>query len=148
MCDSLNEVRNYPLENNGLIVADSAQDVTATAARFIDAAKRAGLTIFGQRDNTKGGEDPNRPRPSILVLFANPNIMARLTGVNPEIGIDLPMKVLIWETVDGKTKICYNDPQWLFRRHRMPQQLSDVADKIAATLNDLVKAAGTSSTQH
>jgi len=33
------------------------------------------------------------------------------------IGIDLPLKALVWQDDAGKTWLAYNDPTWLARRH-------------------------------
>ena len=34
------------------------------------------------------------------------------------VGIDLPLKALIWEDASGKTWLSYNDPKWIAQRHR------------------------------
>ncbi len=36
---------------------------------------------------------------------------------NQTIGIDLPLKVLIWEDDKGVVTLSYNDPAWLQKRH-------------------------------
>ena len=36
---------------------------------------------------------------------------------NQTIGIDLPLKALVWEDDEGKVWLGYNEPQWLARRH-------------------------------
>jgi len=33
------------------------------------------------------------------------------------VGIDLPMKALVWVDAQAQTWLGYNDPQWLVRRH-------------------------------
>jgi uncharacterized protein (DUF302 family) len=33
------------------------------------------------------------------------------------VGIDLPLKALVWEDAAGKTWISYNEPQWVVQRH-------------------------------
>jgi uncharacterized protein (DUF302 family) len=33
------------------------------------------------------------------------------------IGIDLPLRALVWEDEAGVTRLSYNDPGWLARRH-------------------------------
>src|SRR5258708_27960509 len=35
------------------------------------------------------------------------------------IGIDLPLKALVWQDEAGKTWLSYNDPAWLAKRHRL-----------------------------
>ena len=33
------------------------------------------------------------------------------------IGIDLPLRALVWRDASGATFVGYNDPRWLARRH-------------------------------
>jgi uncharacterized protein (DUF302 family) len=36
------------------------------------------------------------------------------------VGIDLPLKVLVWEDAAGKVWLGYNDPAYLAKRHGVP----------------------------
>jgi len=36
---------------------------------------------------------------------------------NQTIGIDLPLKVLVWQDASSKTWLSYNDQSWLAKRH-------------------------------
>lgn len=33
------------------------------------------------------------------------------------VGIDLPLKSLVWRDGEGRTWLAYNDPRWLTQRH-------------------------------
>jgi uncharacterized protein (DUF302 family) len=33
------------------------------------------------------------------------------------IGIDLPLKALVWEDAEGRVWLSYNDPAWMVQRH-------------------------------
>lgn len=37
------------------------------------------------------------------------------------VGIDLPLKVLVWEDAQGQVWLGYNDPAYLARRHGISQ---------------------------
>lgn len=39
--------------------------------------------------------------------------------VNQTMGIDLPLKALVWQDAEGKTWLSYNDADWLARRHEV-----------------------------
>ena len=66
---------------------------------------------------------------------------------NQAIGIDLPLKVLVWQDASGKTWLSYNDPGWLEKRHElagaeriiasMAQALSSI---VAEATSDTVEA--------
>jgi len=58
-------------------------------------------------------------------------------------GIDLPLKALVWQDASGQTWLSYNEPAWLANRHEvagmegplaaMTKALGDIAAK---TIND------------
>jgi len=55
------------------------------------------------------------------------------------LGIDLPLKALVWQDGAGKTWIGYNDPRWLARRHGVSghdQQLDGMANALAAVVKE------------
>jgi uncharacterized protein (DUF302 family) len=41
----------------------------------------------------------------------------------PHSAIDLPLKILIWEDVQGKAWVSYNSPAYLQDRYSLPQDL-------------------------
>jgi len=41
----------------------------------------------------------------------------------PSSAIDLPLKLLVWEDDQGKVWVSYNSPEYLQRRHGLPQEL-------------------------
>ena len=57
------------------------------------------------------------------------------------IGIDLPLKALVWQDAAGKTWISYNEPRWIVQRHgiadaeaivtKMTDQLSAISNAAA-----------------
>ena len=53
---------------------------------------------------------------TVLLLFGNPKTGTPLIQQRRTMGIDLPLKILIWEE-EGKVKLAYNDPSYLARRH-------------------------------
>jgi uncharacterized protein (DUF302 family) len=49
------------------------------------------------------------------------------------IGIDLPLKALVWQDASGTTWLSYNDPAWLAQRHCLD-------DGARATVNAMTQA--------
>jgi uncharacterized protein (DUF302 family) len=46
----------------------------------------------------------------------------------PSSAIDLPLKILIWEDVQGKVWLTYNSPSYLQERHNLaPELLQNIA---------------------
>ncbi len=78
-------------------------------------------------------------RPTEVILFGNPKGGTPLMQAAQTMGIDLPLKALVWQDDAGKTWLGYNAPGWLARRHNangvekpvamMTSALADIAAK-------------------
>jgi uncharacterized protein (DUF302 family) len=73
-----------------------------------------------------------------MLIFGNPKAGTPLMQESPASGLDLPLKALVFEDVDGKTWIAYNDPGYIVRRHGLTASLSA---NLAAAM-PLLKLAG------
>jgi uncharacterized protein (DUF302 family) len=79
-------------------------------------------------------------RPTEVIVFGNPRGGTPLMQANQTIGIDLPLKALVWQDAAGKTWLSYNEPAWLAKRHEvagaeqtvviMSKALGDIAAKV------------------
>jgi uncharacterized protein (DUF302 family) len=56
-------------------------------------------------------------------------------------GIDLPLKVLVWEDEDGRVRLTYNDVVWLSRRHGLGAGSQEAVDAMGAGLTAVANAA-------
>jgi uncharacterized protein (DUF302 family) len=56
-------------------------------------------------------------RPIEILIFGNAKGGTPLMQSSQTIGIDLPLKALVWQDAAGKTWLSYNDPAWLAMRH-------------------------------
>ncbi len=56
-------------------------------------------------------------RPTEVLIFGNPRAGTPLMQASQTLGIDLPLRALVWQDEAGATWLGYNDPQWLARRH-------------------------------
>ncbi len=61
--------------------------------------------------------------PTKLLIFGNPRAGTPLMLAAPSSAIDLPLKILVWEDVEGKVWISYNSPAYLQERHGIPSEL-------------------------
>src|SRR5262249_8266014 len=52
------------------------------------------------------------------------------------IGIDLPLKVLVWQDASGTTWLSYNDPNWLAKRHGLGHEADATVKAMATALCD------------
>ena len=59
----------------------------------------------------------------------------------PTIGIDLPLRALVWQDESGKTRLSYNDPAWLAQRHGVGDAAEPALSAMTTALAALAKAA-------
>jgi uncharacterized protein (DUF302 family) len=81
-------------------------------------------------------------RPTDLLIFGNAKGGTPLMQAVQTVGIDLPLKVLVWQDAAGKTWLSYNDPAWLAERHALPSMAQPTIRALSAALKALTAAAG------
>ena len=106
------------------LTQESASSVAETADKLVAAIEKAGATVFAvvdhQANAAKAGLDLP---PTRLVIFGNPKIGTPIMQADRMAGIDLPVRVLIWEE-DGKTKMAATAPDTFKQRFKV-----DAAEK-------------------
>ena len=80
-------------------------------------------------------------RPTELLIFGNAKGGTPLMQSVQTIGIDLPLKILIWEDEAGDTWLSYNDPRWLAKRHGTNHNVEATVTALTGVLHALAKAA-------
>lgn len=99
------------------IVKDSVSDVATTADKLVAAVQSAGATVFARVDHAAGAQSIGAElAPMTMVMFGNPRLGTPIMQAEPKAGLDLPIRVLIWDE-NGATKIGYLDPAELKARY-------------------------------
>ncbi len=102
----------------GLINKTSSYNVQKTMDRLEKIVKDKGFNVIARVNHTAAAKKSGSTlRPTELLIFGNPKLGTQLMLSNQTIGIDLPLKVLIWEDDKGVVTLSYNDPAWLQKRH-------------------------------
>ena len=76
--------------------------------------------------------------PTKLLIFGSPKAGTPLMLAAPSIAIDLPLKILVAESNDGKVFISYDSPEYLQKRYGLPE---DLVQNIAVVKTLAVQAA-------
>jgi uncharacterized protein (DUF302 family) len=127
--------------DDGLVRKLSARSVQSTMDSLQNLVENKGLTVFARIDHAAGAEEAGEEMlPTQLLIFGNPAIGTQLMTSQRTVGIDLPIKVLIWEEPDGRVWIAYNDPAYLAARHEIEDR-GPVLEKIKAAVGGIVSAA-------
>ena len=110
--------------NNGIISQLSPYSVTETIDRLTAILQAKSITIFARIDQQAEAEEVGLSlRPMQLLLFGNPKAGTPLMIAEPTIALDLPLKVLAWESADGKVWLSYNAPHYLQQRFSLSNEL-------------------------
>jgi uncharacterized protein (DUF302 family) len=129
--------------DDGLVKKLSAHSVQTTMDSLENLVRNKGLTVFVRIDHAAGAAEVGEEMlPTQLLMFGNPAIGTNLMTSQRTVGVDLPIKVLIWEEPDGKVWIAYNDPAYLAKRHGIDDR-DAVLDKMGRAVKGLVSAAAT-----
>ena len=103
---------------NGLITLGSQFDPKKTMDRLAAAVTAHGLAILARIDHAAAAAEAGLDlRPTEVLIFGNPRAGTPLMQAAQTMGIDLPLKALVWQDEGGRVWLSYNDPQWLARRH-------------------------------
>jgi uncharacterized protein (DUF302 family) len=130
------------MTTDGLITLRSGIGAKETAERLEAAVTAKGLTVFARIDHAAAAAAVGMAlRPTELIIFGNAKGGTPLMQRAQTIGIDLPLKALVWQDASGATWLSYNDPRWLAKRHGLGPEAEATAGALAAALDALAKAA-------
>jgi uncharacterized protein (DUF302 family) len=126
---------------DGLIAHASGHSPAATTDRLVAAVTKHGMTILARIDHAAAAAKVGLAlRPTELLIFGNARAGTPLMQSAQTIGIDLPLKVLVFEDGEGKTWIACYDPEWLAERHRV-RGAEGIIENMTAALAAIVQEA-------
>jgi uncharacterized protein (DUF302 family) len=124
---------------DGLIAVKSTFTAKETMDRFEANAKQRGLNIFVRIDHAAGAMKVGKTlRPTEVLIFGNPQGGTAFMECAQTVGIDLPLKALVWEDPQGQVWLGYNDPAFLAQRHGVVQ--CPAVGGLSKALSGLVEA--------
>ncbi len=111
-------------DNTGIVHKLSNHSVDSTLDHLKTILQNKGVTLFALIDHSgEAAKAGMQMRPTKLLIFGSPKAGTPLMLAAPSIAIDLPLKILVWEDVSGKTWVSYNAPAYLQQRHGLPPEL-------------------------
>jgi uncharacterized protein (DUF302 family) len=125
----------------GLTTVKSSHSPQETMNRLEAAVKAKGLTVFARIDHAEGASAAGLSlRPTEVLIFGNAKGGTPLMQSVQTIGIDLPLKALVWQDAAGDTWLSWNDPAWLAARHGV-SGVEAVANNLTAALKAIAEIA-------
>lgn len=103
------------MNKNGIVTKMSQNSVKTTVETFFEAASQNGIKGFTIIDHKKNAQNRGmkEAKEAILIIFDELNICLDLVQYDPAVGLDLPLKVLIYKGEDNHVYIKYRDPKFL-----------------------------------
>jgi uncharacterized protein (DUF302 family) len=130
------------MSEDGLITTLAQRSAKETMDALEAAVKAAGMRVFARIDHAAGAAETGLAlRPTEVLIFGNARAGTPLMQARQTIGIDLPLKVLVWEDEEKKTWLTFNDPRFLAERHGLGAGVSGVVAAMSAGLQKLIQAA-------
>ena len=128
----------------GLTTIPSSLGPKETMDRLVAEIRAKGMNVFARIDHAAGAAEVGlKLQPTELIIFGNARGGTPLMQSVQTVGIDLPLKALVWEDTAGKTWLSYNEPSWIARRHGVAN-----ADAIVSKMADLLSAITTTAAGH
>jgi uncharacterized protein (DUF302 family) len=102
----------------GLTIIESHHGPHETADRLAAAINARGMALMARIDHAAAAAKVGLElRPTEVLLFGSPRVGSQMMQSVQTVGIDLPLRVLVWQDAAGATWLGYNDPGWIARRH-------------------------------
>jgi uncharacterized protein (DUF302 family) len=100
-----------------------------------------GMTVFARIDHAAGAAEVGLTLPPTeLIIFGNARGGTPLMQSEQTVGIDLPLKALVWEDAAGKTWLSYNEPGWIAQRHNIANA-EQVVNSMGTALSAIARTA-------
>jgi uncharacterized protein (DUF302 family) len=123
-----------------MVELTASGDADQVEARLHESLDAHGLQLFARIDHAAGARKAGvELRPDVLLIFGNPSVGTPLMQADPRVGIELPLRMLIWQDQDG-THVGYLDPRELADRYALDGH-QQTLERQTAVLTKLAAAA-------
>ena len=120
----------------------SAFSAKETMDRLEAAARARGLSVFARIDHAAGASAVGLAlRPTELLVFGDARVGTKLMQAAQTIGIELPLRALVWEDDAGRVWLAYADPSDAAARHGIGAETHETTTKMLAGLAALAAQA-------
>src|SRR5882724_11408170 len=125
----------------GLTSIQSSFGPKETMDRLETEIRAQGMAVFARIDHAAGAAEVGLTlAPTELIIFGNARGGTPLMQSVQTVGIDLPLKALVWQDAARKTWISYDEPRWIAQRHSVANA-EQVVSKLAAALSAMARTA-------
>ena len=128
------------LDNDSMIVTQSRDGYPETSGRLLEAIQRRGLRVFARIDHAGAAREAGLALPEEEVfVFGSPKAGTPLMQDDPRIGIELPLRMLLWRE-GNSTMLAHNDPRELADGYSVAEH-AETLDQMSTLLRALASEA-------
>jgi len=126
---------------DNLVIKESSQDFATTISQLKKTIQESDMKILGLIDQReiahKGTMDINDEQ---VILFADPNYNSRMILNDPNVALELPLKIAVRKDFKGKVWVIYRNPADLKENYKLnhcgvlpelEKTMNEITDKIA-----------------
>lgn len=120
-----------------MITKQSPHSVAVTVDNLVAAVEGAGAKVFARVDHAAGASSVGMDlRPTQLLIFGNPKLGTPALQASQTSGLDLPLRVVVYEDAGGQVHLAYHAPAELAKDHGIPAD-AEVLKKMTGALDML-----------
>jgi uncharacterized protein (DUF302 family) len=125
---------------DGVISKPSPYSVDETMRRLDEVVRGKGLTVFARIDHRAGAREAGLDMQDEQVLiFGSPKAGTPLMLARPLVGLDLPLRVLVWRASDNRVWASYQDAAFIAKRYGLPEGLEKNIAGVAALVDQALR---------
>jgi uncharacterized protein (DUF302 family) len=107
--------------SRGVVSLASPYPFAETVRRLLSAFANHGIKVFIAIDQQAEAQAVGLSMPpTTLIVFGNPKAGTPLMLAQPESGLDLPLKVLVFEAAPRQVSVSFNASTYIIDRHALP----------------------------
>ncbi len=125
-------------QTSSWITASSVYSSQQTVEVLQKAIQQKGFKLFAVINHSQEAETAGlKLRPTVLLILGNPKAGTALMNCDARMGIDLPLKILIWEDAGGKVMAGFINPETFLKEYNL-ENCKEVLPKMKSALQDLL----------
>ncbi len=126
---------------NDIIIKESSCGVDETVNNIKNIVKDRGLTFFALINHQGNAKFVDmKLNESKMIIFGSAKLGTPLMQQDMLVGLDLPIRVLVYRDSDGRVKMAYRDGTWLESKHVLNSP--KIVRKLNNALNNITTKAG------
>lgn len=125
----------------GIVSRPSPFAIEETLKRLKAAIGSRKLTLFAQIDHSDLARGVGLTmQEAHMLIFGNPGGGTPLMIASPLLALDLPLKLLVWQSADGQVWVSTTSVAYLSERYVLPRELADKLAVVDAVIEQALTA--------